>query len=344
MEDDSLIRNALGSAAAGILSRIITHPLDTAKARLQANYTQVESPSSTSKVPRYRGTIDVLVRTFRSEGLGGLYRGFGAILFGGTPGTVAYLCSYDIFKNKITQMHSSLLQNNKTASESSADFGSGIGEFAIHFTSGMLAETFACVIYVPVDVVKERMQVQHGKLGSNYKGSGDALKTILRTEGLSGIYKGYAATLGSFGPYSAFYFVFYERLKRFARENNAEQKQLDYSLDSSSLENIEIEFFQIVACSASAGALASWITSPLDMAKLRLQVQRGNQANSTSAVGGKTSQILYTGALDCLRKIYNEEGVRALFRGAGARVIHFAPAVTITMTSYEVLKSYLAKI
>ena len=32
----------------------------------------------------------------------------------------------------------------------------------------------------------------------------------------------------------------------------------------------------LVACSASAGALASWLTPPLDMTKLRIQVQRGN--------------------------------------------------------------------
>jgi len=332
---DSLTSNALGSAAAGIVSRIFTHPLDTAKARLQANYNQLDS-SSTSKVPRYRGTVDVLVRTFRSEGLAGLYRGFGAILVGGTPGTVAYLCSYELFKNELTKIHSSLSSNTKVAGDSKKEGG---GEFMVHFASGMLAETVVCVVYVPVDVVKERMQVQHGQSRSNYQGSWDAFKTIMRTEGFSGIYRGYAATLGSFGPYSAFYFVFYERLKKLARENIAKQEQ-----EISSLDDIEIPFSHIVACSASAGALAAWMTSPVDMAKLRLQVQRGSLANSTAVVGGEKNHTLYTSAFDCLRKVYREQGVSALFRGSGARVIHSVPAITITMTCYEMFKNYWAKI
>jgi len=48
---------------------------------------------------------------------------------------------------------------------------------------------------------------QHGRHVMNW--SWDALRMILRTEGRRGIYKGYAATLASFGPFSALYFVFY---------------------------------------------------------------------------------------------------------------------------------------
>lgn len=62
----------------------------------------------------------------------------------------------------------------------------------------------SCVVFVPVDVVKERLQVQRsagtkayslslnggdGERVVPYRGSADTLKTILRTEGLRGIYK-----------------------------------------------------------------------------------------------------------------------------------------------------------
>jgi hypothetical protein len=103
---------------------------------------------------------------------------------------MAYLCSYDFIKNKFLERNSS--HNLKSP------------EFVIHLTSGMLAEAIACVIYVPVDVIKERLQVQKGaqsiggglQKGYYYKGSLDALKKITRNEGLGGIYKGYLATLG----------------------------------------------------------------------------------------------------------------------------------------------------
>ena len=89
--------------------------------------------------------------------------------------------------------------------------------------------------------------------------------------------------------------------------------------------------------------MASWLTSPLDMAKLRLQVQRGQAATTSNTGNGTTQQPhQYRGMLDCLRAAYKEAGIPGLFRGAGARVIHFAPATTITMTCYEKCRSFYA--
>jgi hypothetical protein len=41
----------------------------------------------------------------------------------------------------------------------------------------------------------------------------NALMTIIKQEGLRGLYRGYGATLGFFGTHSAFYFAMYEYLK-----------------------------------------------------------------------------------------------------------------------------------
>jgi hypothetical protein len=272
-----------------------------AKARLQAPIH-----------PPYLGVFDVLQRTTKIEGFTALYRGFGAIVVGGTPGTMVYLCGYDYVKEKMRKSNA------------------GIPEFAIHFASGMLAETLACIIYVPVDVIKERLQVQRNYGSSEaYKGSFDALKKIVKIEGLSGIYKGYGATLGSFGPFSALYFVFYERMKDVSL--GFLQKEVDQDTRS-----IDLPFHYTVFSSATAGAVASWITSPLDMAKLRLQIQRGN--NNASGVGSTIK--CHRGVVDCLSYIYKEGGVKGLFRGAGARVAHYVPAMTITMTLYEEFRSF----
>ena len=47
--------------------------------------------------------------------------------------------------------------------------------------------------------------------------------------------------------------------------------------------------------------------------------------------------------LDCLQHAYQQNGVNGLFRGAGARVLHFVPATTITMTCYETCRSFISK-
>jgi len=73
-QSSSLLHDVLGSATAGIISRIMTHPLDTVKARLQA-------PSSSFAT--YRGPIDALIQTYRNEGIRSLYGGFGAVIVGG---------------------------------------------------------------------------------------------------------------------------------------------------------------------------------------------------------------------------------------------------------------------
>jgi hypothetical protein len=278
-----------------------------------------------------------------------LYRGFGAVVVGGTPGTVLYLCSYDIAKHRLSRI---LTNNNNNAD----------GEnFVVHFCSGMTAETIACLIYVPVDVIKERMQVQHSltsttnvsNVGSGtaarhtyYQNGFDALKQISKNEGISGIYRGYGATLASFGPFSALYFVFYEKFKNLTRQHLRDQRQSDGMVDSTdsttrSLKEIEIPFLWVVLCSASAGGLASWLTSPLDMAKLRLQVQRG-KLYSHKESSMNTTQY-YRGVIDCLKQSFRDGGVRGLFRGAGARVLHFAPATTVTISSYETFRSLINK-
>lgn len=279
-----------------------------AKARLQA---PIKTP--------YKGTLDVLTRTYKTEGFLALYRGFGAIVVGGTPGTMAYLMSYDYVKEQLSSTEKN------------------IPEFAVHFTSGMLAETFACIIYVPVDVIKERLQVQRSIDQSSrgagqaipYKGSYDALKQILKCEGLGGIYKGYGATLASFGPYSAVFFVAYERLKQYSR------KHLYRNETNTDVTEIGLPFYYTVGCSAGAGAFASFLTSPLDMAKLRLQIQRGQSSSS-----GLNTTKDGTNMIECLQNIYKEGGLRGLFRGAGSRVLHWSSAMTITMTSYEECRNF----
>ncbi|KAL7465029.1 hypothetical protein ACHAXS_007843 [Conticribra weissflogii] len=215
-------------------------------------------------------------------------------------------------------------------------------EFIVHFSSGMLAETVTCIVYVPVDVVKERMQVQqaiksatsfngnqNATINYQYKNSWDALQKILKYEGLRGIYKGYAATLASFGPFSALYFVFYEKCKAISRDFI--QTQRYQNANGGSEENTgvitdgDLPMLHLVACSSGAGALASFLTSPLDMAKLRLQVQRGKAASSltNSADHAFGQGVQYRGMIDCLRAAFAEGGVQGLFRGAGARVLHF---------------------
>ncbi len=338
----------MSSSSSCILCSFLTSPPrllrpPKAKARLQA-------PTSPSFKP-YKHTLDVLIRTTRNEGFLTLYRGFGAIVVGGTPGTMLYLCGYDIFKDSLSGRLSEPGSSN------------GVSSPLIHLSAGMLAETLACVIYVPVDVIKERLQVQQQSTTStknshhqhNYQGSWDACRTIFRQEGLTGIYRGYFATLASFGPFSALYFACYEQAKHLTRRYNYDSSWNNNYNYTASIDNDdiseddakpeELSFAQTIICSASAGAIASFLTSPLDMAKLRLQIQRGRSAAAEASSSNMTSSVNpQSNMRQILLHMYHGGGVKGLFRGAGARVIHFVPATTITMTCYEQCRTIFGNI
>jgi len=153
----------------------------------------------------------------------------------------------------------------------------------------------------------------------NYKGGIDAFKIILKTEGLRGIYRAYGATVCSFGPFSALYFMFYEKFKYWAV---GPQK--------------EISFWPSLLCSAAAGSISSVITNPLDMAKVRMQCVRASQ-------NSEVKLFKYKNMFHGIWLILNNEGFLALFQGSLARILFHTPNVAIIMSTTESIRAFLEK-
>jgi hypothetical protein len=153
-----------------------------------------------------------------------------------------------------------------------------------------------------------------------YKGDWHAIKTIAKTEGFRGIYKGYGATLASFGPFSAVYMTLYEEMKAQAC------KVLDKPTEA------ELPFACFWGGGALAGSISAFVTSPLDMAKLRIQVDRGSS---------KVFTYGYRNVLDGVRQIWRQDGVKGLFRGSAARVAFHGPSTGITIGLYDSVKTWV---
>ena len=141
-------------------------------------------------------TREIIRDTLRLEGWRAFYRGVGPVVVGGVPGVCLYLTTYEYVKETLSR-------------------STHVSPFLVYMTSALTAETICCIIFVPVDVVKERMQVTRDSTSAKhpYTSSFQALRHILQTEGIRGIYKGYGATLASYGPFACIYFVLYEELK-----------------------------------------------------------------------------------------------------------------------------------
>lgn len=80
--------------------------------------------------------------------------------------------------------------------------------------------------------------------------------------------------------------------------------------------NEEIPFLTSLILSGASGALAGTLTNPLDMVKLRMQVQRAEKA-AERAAGTNTleTRFGYKNVFHGVYKVYTTEGFLSLFKG-----------------------------
>ncbi|KAM4060378.1 mitochondrial carrier protein [Hirsutella rhossiliensis] len=286
----------------GSTGDLLMHSLDTVKTRQQGD---PNVPSKYSSLGQSYYTI------WRQEGIRrGLYGGWLPALGGSFPGTVLFFGTYEWSKRFLLDR--------------------GLQHHLAYLSAGLAGDLAASIVYVPSEVLKTRLQLQgrynnpHFQSGYNYRGTLDAARTIVRTEGASALFYGYKATLYRDLPFSALQLMFWEQFHTWARRY---QRSRDIGVPLELLTG------------AAAGCLAGVITCPLDVVKTRLQTQVNPPSEQTGppkdlgpqkrhistsspsthrprpgAVALETSSVI-TG----LRVIYRTEGIAGWFRGVGPR-------------------------
>ncbi|CCE79919.1 Piso0_003011 [Millerozyma farinosa CBS 7064] len=201
--------------------------------------------------------------------------------------------------------------------------------------SGFLAGIVVC----PLDVMKTRLQAQ-GTHGASYdqpkkqtgKGLINIFKTILREEGVRGLYRGVVPITIGYLPTWTIYFTVYERAKRIYPSLFMEY----FGLHVDTLNHF---------CSAmTAGVASSIAVNPVWVVKTRLMIQTGQgrtiyDRNSPADVASK--RTYYKGTLDAFRLMYKEEGFRVFYSGLVPSLFGLFH-VGIHFPVYEKLKSLFA--
>src|SRR5947209_8766640 len=82
-----------------------------------------------------------------------------------------------------------------------------------HMFAGALAGVSARFILQPLDLIKVRLQVQDGSGHNEYRGMRHAFTSIVRDEGVVGLYRGMSANLLGAGMSWGSYFFAYSNLK-----------------------------------------------------------------------------------------------------------------------------------
>uniref|UniRef100_A0A674NEG0 Solute carrier family 25 member 12 n=1 Tax=Takifugu rubripes TaxID=31033 RepID=A0A674NEG0_TAKRU len=159
----------------------------------------------------------------------------------------------------------------------------------------------------PLEIVKIRLQVA----GEITTGPRVSALNVVRELGFFGLYKGAKACFLRDIPFSAIYFPVYAHSKEKIADEDGKLGPL-----------------QLLAAGAIAGVPAASLVTPADVIKTRLQV------------AARAGQTTYNGVIDCFRKILKEEGFRAFWKGAGARVFRSSPQFGVTLVTYELLQRW----
>merc|ERR1711936_333073 len=159
--------NILSGGVAGSMSLTFVYSLDFARTRL-ANDAKGKGGER-----QFNGLIDVYVKTLKSDGIQGLYRGFTISAVGIFIYRGMYFGLFDTLKP--------LLIGGKDSSVA-ASFILG---WAVTVTAGLMS--------YPIDTIRRRMMTSGG--GVKYKGSIDCAMQIMKNEGFMSMMKGAGANI-----------------------------------------------------------------------------------------------------------------------------------------------------
>ncbi|EGC31873.1 hypothetical protein DICPUDRAFT_156209 [Dictyostelium purpureum] len=95
----------------------------------------------------------------------------------------------------------------------------------------------------------------------------------------------------------------------------------------------------LISASIVGGVLTSFLVTPLDVVKTRLQTQ--DKPISTGLNNQQHNKHLFKGTLDAFKKIYKNEGIFTFWRGLTPSLLMTVPNTTIYFTSYEYIKEFL---
>ncbi|OMJ69973.1 hypothetical protein SteCoe_32171 [Stentor coeruleus] len=262
----------IGGAISGVPKTILA-PIERVQMLLQLQGTikGMEDPCK-----KYKGIFNCISRIFKEQGFMSFWRGnlsniiryfpYHLITLVTKPKIVNLLPKYD----PKTHYWKALLMN--TISDS-------------------ITECLSLCICYPFDFIRTRMAADIGKNQSDreFKGMADVINKIMKTDGISGIYRGINVTIIEIFLYRFLYFGMLDTCRK-------------HLLDNTKKSNI----FLVWLLAQFTTIFLRFITYPLDTIRRKMMMQSGR------------NNMLYDNTIDCIAKIYMKEGgIKGFFRGVG---------------------------
>ncbi|KAL2119524.1 hypothetical protein VTJ04DRAFT_6485 [Mycothermus thermophilus] len=184
-------------------------------------------------------------------------------------------------------------------------------ESAYNFALGSLAGAFGAFMVYPIDLVKTRMQNQRGADPGQrlYTNSIDCFKKVVRNEGFLGLYSGVGPQLVGVAPEKAIKLTVNDLVRGWLTDKNG-----------------NIWWGSEVIAGGAAGGCQVVFTNPLEIVKIRLQVQ-GEVAKSVEGAPKRSAMW-----------IVRNLGLVGLYKGASACLLRDVPFSAIYFPTYNHLK------
>ncbi|KAL5561582.1 hypothetical protein UlMin_031329 [Ulmus minor] len=180
-----------------------------------------------------------------------------------------------------------------------------------HFGTSGLSVAVATGLTHPLDVLKVRLQMQLVGQRGPLTGMGQVFVQVLKNEGPKSLYLGLTPALTRSVLYGGLRLGLYEPSKY----------ACDWAFGSTNI------FFKI-ASGGFAGSFATALTNPIEVLKVRLQMNPDAKRR---------------GPMQELRKIISEEGIRALWKGLGPAMARAAALTASQLATYDESKRILVR-
>uniref|UniRef100_A0A674GJF5 Mitochondrial glutamate carrier 1 n=1 Tax=Taeniopygia guttata TaxID=59729 RepID=A0A674GJF5_TAEGU len=266
----SLPAKLINGGIAGLIGVTCVFPIDLAKTRLQNQQNGQRMYSSLS---------DCLIKTIRSEGYFGMYRGAAVNLTLVTPEKAIKLAANDFFRHHLSKDGKKLT----LLKEMLAGCGAGTCQVIVTTPMEMLKIQLQDAGRI---AAQKKLMAQQAQISSSpaaaaaepamerHPTATQITRELLRSKGIAGLYKGLGATLLRDVPFSIVYFPLFANLNKLGQKDP----------------NVKAPFYVSFLSGCVAGSTAAVAVNPCDVIKTRLQsLQRG------------VNEDTYSGILDCTK-------------------------------------------
>ncbi|PBK71550.1 probable CTP1-Mitochondrial citrate transporter-member of the mitochondrial carrier (MCF) family [Armillaria ostoyae] len=270
------VHSLIAGASAGAIEAFITYPTEFVKTRSQFG-------------GKRQGPITIIKETLKNKGIAGLYSGCSALVIGNATKAGVRFVSYDHFKQKLAD------PQGKVSAPRSLVAGLG---------AGMMEALFAVT---PSETIKTKLIDDANRPNPQYRGLVHGTISIVRQEGITGIYRGLWPTMMRQGANSAVRFTTYSTLKQFVQGAARPGQTLPSTIT--------------FGIGAIAGLVTVYTTMPLDVIKTRMQ--------------SLEARSQYRNFAHCAYRIFTEEGILRFWTGTTPRLARLVMSGGIVFTVYE---------